>query len=73
MALQHDRNRVDFAGYDPRHFLWSLEGKVATITLNRPERKNPLTFEILRRAARHFSRLALRGDRQGRDHHRRRR
>jgi enoyl-CoA hydratase/carnithine racemase len=45
MALQHDRNRVDFAGYDPQHFLWSLEGKVATITLNRPERKNPLTFE----------------------------
>src|SRR5215475_12339202 len=29
----------------PKHFLWSLEGKVATITLNRPERKNPLTFE----------------------------
>ena len=29
----------------PKHFLWSLAGKVATITLNRPERKNPLTFE----------------------------
>lgn len=29
----------------PKHFLWSLDGKVATITLNRPERKNPLTFE----------------------------
>ena len=28
-----------------RHFLWQLDGKVATITLNRPERKNPLTFE----------------------------
>jgi len=27
------------------HFLWSVEGKVATVTLNRPERKNPLTFE----------------------------
>lgn len=28
----------------PKHFLWSVEGKVGTITLNRPERKNPLTF-----------------------------
>jgi enoyl-CoA hydratase/carnithine racemase len=45
MALSHDRNRIDFASYTPRHFLWSLDGKVATITLNRPERKNPLTFE----------------------------
>ena len=25
---------------------WSVEGKVATVTLDRPERKNPLTFEI---------------------------
>ena len=32
-------------GYVPDHFLWSLEHGVATITLNRPERKNPLTFE----------------------------
>jgi enoyl-CoA hydratase/carnithine racemase len=37
--------RVDFASHRPQHFLWSLDGKVATITLNRPERKNPLTFE----------------------------
>jgi enoyl-CoA hydratase/carnithine racemase len=29
----------------PRHFAWSFERGVATITLNRPERKNPLTFE----------------------------
>jgi enoyl-CoA hydratase/carnithine racemase len=35
----------DFQSFRPRHFLWSLEGKVATVTLNRPERKNPLTFE----------------------------
>ena len=45
MASPHDRNRTDFARYQPKHFLWSLDGKVATITLNRPERKNPLTFE----------------------------
>src|SRR5579871_5384965 len=29
----------------PRHFAFAVEGKVATITLNRPERKNPLTFD----------------------------
>ena len=29
----------------PQHFGWRVEGRVATITLNRPERKNPLTFE----------------------------
>jgi enoyl-CoA hydratase/carnithine racemase len=29
----------------PRHFLWKKEGGVGVITLNRPERKNPLTFE----------------------------
>ena len=44
MALAHDSNRVDFLNYKPKHFLWSVDGKVATITLNRPERKNPLTF-----------------------------
>jgi enoyl-CoA hydratase/carnithine racemase len=29
----------------PKHFQWRVEGKVGVITLNRPERKNPLTFE----------------------------
>ncbi|MBA3477669.1 MAG: enoyl-CoA hydratase family protein [Lautropia sp.] len=31
--------------YQPKHFKWEVDGKVATITLNRPERKNPLTFQ----------------------------
>jgi len=31
--------------YQPAHFLWSFADGVGTITLNRPERKNPLTFE----------------------------
>jgi enoyl-CoA hydratase/carnithine racemase len=38
-------NRTTLADYPARHFLWSVEGKVGTIELNRPERKNPLTFE----------------------------
>ena len=31
--------------HSPEHFLMELRGKVAVITLNRPERKNPLTFD----------------------------
>ena len=38
-------NRRPLAGYRATHFLWSVEQGVATITLNRPERKNPLTFD----------------------------
>jgi enoyl-CoA hydratase/carnithine racemase len=36
-----------FRDYKAKHFLWSVseDGRVATLTLNRPERKNPLTFE----------------------------
>jgi enoyl-CoA hydratase/carnithine racemase len=37
--------RVDFTNFTPKHFVWQLDGRVATITLNRPERKNPLTLE----------------------------
>ena len=33
------------AGLIPRHFLWDWRDGVAVIRLNRPERKNPLTFE----------------------------
>ncbi|WP_284618387.1 enoyl-CoA hydratase family protein [Aquabacterium humicola] len=38
-------NRRSMAAYDARHFLWQADGRVATITLARPERKNPLTFD----------------------------
>jgi len=30
---------------EPTHFLWDFADGVATITLNRPDKKNPLTFE----------------------------
>jgi len=33
------------AHYRAEHFLWDFEDGIGTITLNRPERKNPLTFE----------------------------
>jgi len=35
----------DLTDYQGRHFLWSVENRVGWITLNRPEKKNPLTFE----------------------------
>jgi enoyl-CoA hydratase/carnithine racemase len=36
---------VNPESFQPSHFLWAFEDGVATVTLNRPERKNPLTFE----------------------------
>ena len=29
----------------PKHFLWEVEDRIAVVRLNRPDRKNPLTFE----------------------------
>jgi enoyl-CoA hydratase/carnithine racemase len=37
---------IDATDIKPRTFRWSLSDRVATITLDRPERKNPLTFEM---------------------------
>jgi enoyl-CoA hydratase/carnithine racemase len=33
------------ASFQPSHFQWDYKDCIATITLNRPERKNPLTFD----------------------------
>jgi len=38
-------NQSRIAGYQARNFLFAAADGVATITLNRPERKNPLTFD----------------------------
>src|SRR5947209_2178046 len=38
-------SRSQAAQYQSRHFKYEVDNKVATITLNRPERKNPLTFD----------------------------
>ncbi|RPH53789.1 enoyl-CoA hydratase family protein [bacterium] len=50
-------NRIPLEDIQPRHFGWSVEDRVATITINRPERKNPLTFESYRELADTFHRL----------------
>ena len=36
---------MSMAEFQPRHFRWAMRGLVAIVTLDRPEKKNPLTFE----------------------------
>ncbi|MBN9436179.1 enoyl-CoA hydratase family protein [Bosea sp. (in: a-proteobacteria)] len=45
---------LPLAGFKPQHFQLSIAGKVATVTLNRPEKKNPLTFDSYRELADFF-------------------
>jgi enoyl-CoA hydratase/carnithine racemase len=49
----------------PRHFGWRVERRVGIVTLDRPERKNPLTFESYRELTDTF--VALRDPRHARD------
>lgn len=37
--------RFDPTSFRPTHFRWAFEDGIATVTLDRPDRKNPLTFE----------------------------
>ena len=41
-------DEIHGADFSARHFGWSVSERVATITLDRPERKNPLTFDSYR-------------------------
>src|ERR1700728_2703065 len=50
---------LPLALYTPDHFLLKVDGSVATVTLNRPERKNPLTFESYRELTDFFRALAF--------------
>src|SRR5687768_1074383 len=54
--------RIRGADIKPRHFQWQVDGKVATITLTRPERKNPLTFEAYAELRDTFRQLAFATD-----------
>ena len=47
------------ASIAPKHFKWEMKERVAIITLNRPERKNPLTLQSYRELTDTF--LALQG------------
>jgi enoyl-CoA hydratase/carnithine racemase len=48
--------------YEGRHFTYQCAGTVATITLNRPERKNPLTFDSYAELLSLFSGMAVAED-----------
>lgn len=50
------------AGLKPQHFLWDVENGVARVRLNRPERKNPLTFESYAELRDTFRQLAYADD-----------
>jgi enoyl-CoA hydratase/carnithine racemase len=53
---------LPLSGYSPRHFLLAIDNHVATVTLNRPERKNPLTFESYRELTDFFRACAFDDD-----------
>lgn len=45
------------AQVNPRHFDWRIDGKVGIVTLNRPDRKNALTFAAYDELVETFKRL----------------
>jgi enoyl-CoA hydratase/carnithine racemase len=49
--------KLKAADWRPEHFKWEVKDQVATITLNRPDRKNPLTFESYAELRDTFQRL----------------
>ena len=63
IGRSHDQSAnpvtLPLAEYSPRHFLLVVADGVATVTLNRPERKNPLTFESYRELADFFRACAM--------------
>jgi enoyl-CoA hydratase/carnithine racemase len=50
---------LPLADYSPDHFLLTVGDGVASVTLNRPERKNPLTFESYRELTDFFRACAM--------------
>jgi enoyl-CoA hydratase/carnithine racemase len=62
--MSMDHHREPLAGYRSKHFGFEAggDGKVATITLDRPERKNPLTFDSYAELRDLFRRLGYASD-----------
>ena len=50
------------AEFKPEHFKWEVANRVATVTINRPDRKNPLTFESYAELRDTFRRLPYADD-----------
>jgi enoyl-CoA hydratase/carnithine racemase len=57
-----EESAAALADYQARHFQWRVDGGVGHITLNRPQRKNPLTFESYAELRDLFRTLAYAGD-----------
>ncbi|MBC2835726.1 enoyl-CoA hydratase family protein [Paragemmobacter straminiformis] len=53
---------TELAGVRPEHFLWSVTDRIGTVRLNRPDRKNPLTFASYAELRDHFRALAYATD-----------
>lgn len=54
--------KVQTAEFAPENFSWSADGKVGTITQDRPDRKNPLTFDSCGELRDFFNDLSSKGD-----------
>jgi len=55
-------NRRHMAAYQAQHFLWQCAHGVGVVTLNRPQRKNPLTFDSYAELRDFFIQLRLADD-----------
>ena len=53
---------MTMAKFKPSHFNWRVDNKVAVITLMRPERKNPMTFDSYAELRDTFRQLAYEDD-----------
>ena len=53
---------TSMAELKPQHFLWDVEDGIATVRLDRPERKNPLTFDSYAELRDTFRNLAYADD-----------
>jgi len=54
--------RWSAANHQPKHFVWRVEQKVGLLKLNRPDRKNPLTFDSYEELRELFRALPYAGD-----------
>ena len=49
--------KLKAASWKPEHFKWEVKDRVGIVTLNRPDRKNPLTFDSYAELRDHFHKL----------------
>ena len=49
---------LPLSAYEPRHFLLSVDGPLATVTLNRPDARNALNAELIGELTRCMEELA---------------